>query len=110
MTERVLFLTGATGLVGGELACRYADQHVRVYALVRAPSAGAAQARLAARLGGALPPALTAIPGDLTAPRLGLDKATWQRITTHVTHILHAATDIHFGRPLDEARAVNVEG
>ncbi len=105
-----LFLTGATGLVGGELARRYAADGRRVYALVRAPSEGAARDRLAARLGGELPAGLVAVPGDVTRPRLGLDEPTWRRLAGEVSDVLHAATDIHFGRPLAEARAVNVAG
>lgn len=108
-SERVLLLTGATGLVGGEVAKRYTESGVKVYALVRARSDAAAAARLAERLPDAQSRPI-ALAGDLTAPRLGLSETTWNRLASEVTDILHAATDIHFGRPLEEAWTVNVGG
>lgn len=109
-TDRALFITGTTGLVGGDLVRKYMDRGLRVYALVRAPSFAAAQERLAARLGGPLPPWVTAVPGDLTLPRLGIDDDTWQAVAQDITDVLHAGTDINFGRPLDFAREVNFRG
>ncbi|MFN8471683.1 MAG: SDR family oxidoreductase [Anaerolineae bacterium] len=108
--DRVLFITGTTGLVGGDLVRKYMDRGDRVYALVRAPSFAAAQERLAARLGGPLPPWVTAVAGDLTAPRLGIDDETWNALAQDITDVLHAGTDINFGRPLDFAREVNFRG
>ncbi len=109
-SDRALFITGTTGLVGGDLVRKYMAKGARVYALVRAPSAAAAHERLSARLGGPLPPGVTAVPGDLTADRLGLDEAMWQMVARDITDVLHAGTDINFGRPLDFARNVNFLG
>ncbi len=109
-SDRALFITGTTGLVGGDLVRKYMDQRARVYALVRAPSPTVAQERLAARLGGPLPPWVTAVAGDLTADHLGLDEATWRTVAGDITDVLHAGTDINFGRPLEFARNVNFGG
>ena len=109
MLDRVILLTGATGLVGGDVMRRYAARGVRVYTLVRAGSDAEAAQRLAARLPDAAQRPI-ALAGDLTQPRLGLSETAWATLADEVTDILHAATDIHFGRPLAEAWAVNVTG
>lgn len=112
---RAIFLTGATGLVGSELLRRYAAQQHRVYVLMRAPSADALQQRftdLLAELG--LEPdagdAITPVGGDVTSPELGLEPALRDELAREVTAVIHCATDIHFGRALDESRAVNLLG
>ncbi len=115
--QPVVFLTGATGLVGSELLRRYlraGDAHV--YALIRAPSDADLAGRfrnLLASLG--LPPAerldrITPVRGDVTAPDLGLSPGIRAALSRQVTHVVHCATDIHFGRPLAEARQVNLLG
>jgi nucleoside-diphosphate-sugar epimerase len=112
---RAIFLTGATGLVGSELLRRYAAQGDRVYALMRAPSATALEERCTAVLAdlGLDPgeaPTITPVRGDVTRPDLGLEPGLREQLAREVTDVIHCATDIHFGRPLGESRAVNLLG
>ncbi len=46
----------------------------------------------------------------MTAPRLGLDPGRWDWLAAETTTIVHCAASVSFALPLEEARAVNVEG
>jgi thioester reductase-like protein len=117
---RVTFITGGTGLVGGEMIPRIlnddADGIVKV--LVRAADAGEADARLDRALRhlfkeADLPRArrrVSALAGDLTAPGLGLSARDAGALAEEVTHIIHSAATTRFDLPYAEAFAVNVEG
>jgi long-chain acyl-CoA synthetase len=50
-----------------------------------------------------------AIAGDLTAPRLGLGERHDQ-IAAGVGTVIHSAASVAFDLPIEEARAINVEG
>jgi long-chain acyl-CoA synthetase len=111
-----VLLTGATGFVGTELLARYLERGDRhVVALVRAADDEAAAARVRATLhtacgdAGAHPGRVTAVAGDLTSPRLGLGDR-WEGLTSRIGAIVHGAASVAFDLPLDEARAINVEG
>ncbi|MCW5851625.1 MAG: SDR family oxidoreductase, partial [Anaerolineae bacterium] len=82
--DRVILLTGATGLVGGDVAQRYAARGVKVYALVRANSDAEAEQRLAARLPDVAQRPI-ALAGDLTQPRLGLSEARWASLADEIS-------------------------
>lgn len=106
--RETLFLTGVTGLVGGEvLRCLLRTRpSLRAVALVRDP---ARWAEVAARLG--LPAErVTPVAGDVQAPGLGLDAPTRRRLAGEITGMVHAAADVIFSRPLEVARATNLEG
>lgn len=113
-----LLLTGATGFIGTELLARFVERtDRRVYALVRAADADEADARMREVLIGAVGDAaavetgqVVAVRGDIQEPGLGLDEPQRRRLSTEVRDILHAAASISFDLPLDEARAINVEG
>jgi thioester reductase-like protein len=117
-SEGPVLLTGATGFVGMELLARYLERTQRpVVAVVRAESDEAARTRLdgvlanlfghrAQRYRGRV----QALAGELTAPRLGLDRSRWERLAGRVTTIVHGAASVSFSLPLDQARAINVEG
>lgn len=55
-------------------------------------------------------PRVTALAGDLRAPRLGLSSCDWETLTRSATEIIHCGADIRFNLPLAEAAAVNVAG
>ena len=50
-----------------------------------------------------------AIAGDLTAPRLGLGERH-DEIAAGVGTVIHSAASVAFDLPIEEARAINVEG
>ena len=113
----VVFVTGTTGLVGSELLRRYlAAENARVYALIRATDETRLQHRfqeLVTTLGHRpeqVGHQVTPVRGDVSAPDLGLVPEVADRLAGEVTHVVHCATDIHFARPLDAARRVNLLG
>jgi long-chain acyl-CoA synthetase len=112
-----LLLTGATGFLGMELLARYLERTDRlVYALVRADDDAEAQARLRAaaarvvEIPGQYDHRLVAVRGDVAQPDLGLSAGTRDALAESVAEIVHSAASVSFTLPLDEARAINVEG
>jgi thioester reductase-like protein len=116
--RRPVLLTGATGFVGMELLARYLERSERnVIAIVRAPTDGAARERVERVLANLLGaradrygPRVDAIAGELTAPRLGLDQRRFDQLAARAETIVHSAASVSFALPLQEARAINVEG
>lgn len=53
---------------------------------------------------------IVALAGDLTRPQLGLDKASYWRLTTECDVIFHTAAHISFIEPYHTHRATNVLG
>jgi thioester reductase-like protein len=112
-----VFLTGATGFLGMEVLARLLEQGDReVIALVRARDDVAARERIDAVLAQLWrDPApyrdrVRAVAGDVTSDGLGLSSAVRTSLAEDVGAILHCAASISFDMPLDEARAINVEG
>ncbi|MEA2374375.1 MAG: hypothetical protein QOD53_838, partial [Thermoleophilaceae bacterium] len=112
-----LLVTGATGLVGGQIAARYLERTDRqVFALVRAADDAEAGRRVEEALaatygldhgyGGRV----TGLAGDLEQPGLGLAQTRLDELAGQVTTVAHAAASVSFAQPLDEARRINVEG
>jgi long-chain acyl-CoA synthetase len=115
----VVLLTGATGMVGRELAVRMArTPGTRVVCPVRAASDDDAERRLSETLARMthqpLSPAarsrITAVRGDITQPRLGLEPARWEALAAEVTRIVHGAANVSWSLPLEDARRINVGG
>lgn len=116
-TRGDLLLTGSTGFLGMELLARLLeDTDRRVWAPVRAGDDAEAEARLRATLSTLLPDPdlyserVVAFAADLTQPRLGLDARRRDEIAEHVGEIIHSAASVSFTLPLEEARAINLEG
>ena len=113
-----ILLTGATGFVGMEVLARYLERsRRRIVALVRAPDDQAAGARIDAvldNLFGARAaehrPRVEARAAELTSPDLGLRPAVRERLACRVSTIVHGAASVSFTLPLEQARAINVEG
>ncbi|MBV8219234.1 MAG: SDR family oxidoreductase [Solirubrobacterales bacterium] len=116
--DGTVLLTGATGFVGMELLARYLERTERpVLTIVRADSHEAAQERIDGVLtnlfgygAGRYSDRVTAVAGDLTAPRLGLDPVRWDWLAAESTMIVHCAASVSFGLTLEEARTINVGG
>jgi len=112
-----VLITGATGFVGREVLTRYLERSDRtVYALVRGDDAEAADERLRDGLRTATgtdlaeSDRLVAVPGDVQAPGLGLDDDERSALAGDVSDVIHSAASVSFSLPLDESRAINVEG
>jgi thioester reductase-like protein len=101
-----------------ELLARYLERTDRsVLTIVRASTDEAAQRRLDAVLAnlfghraGRYAHRVRAVAGDLTAPWLGLDPLRWERLAGQAATIVHGAASVSFALPLEEARAINLEG
>ncbi len=96
-------LTGASGLVGGELVERLLATRParRLYLLTRERS------RIGEKL---VRPGVTIVEGDLRRPRLGLDAARIDELRANLTEVVHCAAETRFDLPIEEARAANVDG
>jgi long-chain acyl-CoA synthetase len=106
--DRIIFLTGATGLVGSGVLARMLSDNpsLRAYVLVRDRTrwnAAASRLRIPTER-------VTVLLGDVREPGLGLDASTRAQLAREITAVLHLAADIVFSRPLEPARATNVEG
>lgn len=111
------FITGATGVVGNEIAARLlASTRYRLLLLIRAADDRQAAARLA-DLGGywevspeTLRERVEVIRGDTGLPRFGLTEPSFRKIAETATHIVHCAAMVRMNLPLDEARQSAVRG
>ncbi len=106
--DGLVLVTGATGLLGSLVVRRWAAsaRPPRLAVLARDPARwDAATHRL-----GIVPGTVTVLAGDLTQEGLGLSSSTQWWLARHATAVVHLAADTTFSRPLDAARAVNVEG
>jgi thioester reductase-like protein len=111
-----VLITGATGFVGTEVLSRYLERSAHhVVAIVRAADDAQAAARLRATIDAACGDAsahadrVTAVAGDLTAPRLGLGRR-WAPLAERIGMIVHGAASVAFDLPLPESRVINVDG
>ncbi len=112
-----VLLTGATGFLGGEVLARLLEGDERpVYALVRAETDEEADARLRrvieSLLGHAEPYSerAVAITGDVTMPWLGLGSRRRDALAQRIGTIVHCAASVSFTLPIQESRAINVDG
>jgi nucleoside-diphosphate-sugar epimerase len=106
--SRVL-LTGATGLIGGEILRRLDGQCAHVWSLVRPRDGSGPAERLAARyLRSGWPfgvgPNVEAVAGDVAAPDWGLAAADRDRIVAECDVIIHNAADTSFAAHRDTGK------
>lgn len=111
------FITGATGVVGSEIAARLlADGASRLLLLIRATDDVHGATRLAelGKYWGVPPEVLRdrvkVIRGDTGAPGFGLTEASLRKIAATATHIVHCAALVRMNLPLDEARRSAIQG
>jgi len=118
---RALLLTGATGFLGAHLAAELLTRtDGEVHCLVRAADEADALQRLHAALAryellGELRAAgrltrLRVLPGDLAAPRLGLDAGRFDALARSLDAIVHSGAAVDFLRPYAALKPSNVGG
>jgi long-chain acyl-CoA synthetase len=117
MSQPPVLLTGATGFLGMEVLARLLERGDRdVVCLVRARDDVAASERLDDVLGTLWDdPAphrarARAVSGDVTSEGLGLATGWRTALAEEIGAVVHCAASISFDLPLEEARAINVEG
>jgi len=118
--KKVIFLTGATGLVGSNLIPRILknDTTTRLILLIRGDSDKEAETRVDEMLwaireeidSDQFKKRIQVIKGDITLERLGLSNALYKRLAKEISHIIHSAATVQFQLPLECARLVNCEG
>ena len=110
--RRTIFMTGATGTVGSELLRRLTTREdttinilVRRAGYDRRPQIEYGLRGMEARA------TLNMLEGDICAGEtLGLGDDTLASLARVTTHVIHCGGSTSFVRPLDESRAVNVDG
>ena len=116
-TRGDVLVTGATGFLGMELMARLLqDRNRRVWALVRASSQAEAETRVRATLASlvrdpeAVAGRVVPVAGDITRDGLSLEPRVRDELAEAVDEVIHSAASVSFSLPLEQARAVNVEG
>ena len=93
-----ILVTGAAGLIGGEVCARLAARGHRVLAMVR-------RCKEVRGNDGALVPVAQVLAGDVTEPLMGLNPA---QLSADI--VIHCAASLEFDAPEAVLQAVNVEG
>ena len=102
MSNERLFLTGATGYVGGALLRVLSRGTPRQFVLLT---------RRREQLEKVCPPGhFSLLQGDITRPHFGLGDHTYAELAEQITEIVHCAADTRFGISLEAAREINTEG
>jgi thioester reductase-like protein len=101
MADRTILVTGFPGFLAGRLVPRLTE-HGRVVALV--------EPRMLDRARALAPDGVTVQAGDITDPRLGLDRAAYDRLAAELTEIHHLAAVYDLAVGAELAERVNVAG
>lgn len=103
MTGQKVFITGAAGLLGGELTGQLIARGYEVIGLVnRNPEI--------CRNDHSVVEGIRTIKGDITAPRFGLDDDAWNALAGEIDLIVHCAAVTDFAAEWDLHQAVNIDG
>ncbi len=110
MVEGAIFITGATGLLGTEVAARLLKAtNSRIYVLVRAESESEAASRLRSLwwddrvLAGAVGERIIPVVGDITQSLTKIGDES-------MTHVIHCAAETGLQKSREELWRINVEG
>jgi len=112
---KVYFITGATGVVGNEIAARLlAETDGRLLLLIRASDDAAAMARLDELAAywnmdaAAVRSRVDVVRGDAALPNFGLPDTRYRALAEAATHIIHCAALVRMNLPLEQALGVTV--
>ncbi|MFF2618632.1 SDR family oxidoreductase [Kitasatospora sp. NPDC058046] len=110
MSSGAILLTGATGFLGRRL-CRelLVASEADVHCLLRDSDTAPASERLR-RVAPARSRRLIAVPGDLTAPLLGLTPDRYDELATTVNAVYHCAASVNLAAAYGRTAPVNVSG
>jgi long-chain acyl-CoA synthetase len=117
---RTVFITGATGNLGGKLAADILleQSDVQLVLLVRGQSDEAARQRAVAAIrcyapqldAALLTQRLAVVRGDICRRQFGLARETHEILAERVTHVIHSAATTHFHLPFKCAYDTNYLG
>ncbi len=117
MTNKIIFLTGATGFLGAQIARQILQTcEAQLVVLLRGGDVESSRQRLLREWWDwpdaqeAMDGRVEVLAGDITLPRLGLSEAAYRALAQKVTHMIHAAADIRLFAPLDELQLANLTG
>ncbi len=120
MRDATTVITGATGFLGREIVLHLlaSEPTTHLTLLVRGRDETEAQARglalLTAQLQGeALADAMRRVEvvrADLEQERLGLTSKAHDELVARTTAVIHGAASVSFSLPIEQARAINVDG
>jgi long-chain acyl-CoA synthetase len=107
-----ILITGSTGFLGVCLVEEMLRRHpeATLALLVRDSPGKTGQQRVEAFVPPSERHRVQVYSGDVSQPDLGLDRATWDRLSAQTTRVIHSAATVRFDHTLEEARGINVEG
>lgn len=110
MASRKILITGGTGSFGKHLSRELLSHGANIVFLVRAKSDKEANEKVQSILSNETDKSkVTVLAGDLSQHNLGLPITTYSDLTSHITHIIHAAASTKFSLSIEEARKSNVD-
>lgn len=114
---RGIFLTGASGFLGGYLLAELLQQtRATIYCLIRAASVEEGQQKLRRHLlhhqlwDTACAERIVPVPGDLALPLLGLSSQAFADLARQVALVYHCGARVNFTYPYQALKASNVLG
>ena len=115
-SNAAIFVTGATGWLGAHVVAELLlKTQSTLFCLVRAGTAAQARNRIFEtfeRLGFSTTPdqkqRIVAMCGDLTKPKLGLERSLWSRLVSETSAIYHLAASMNVVMDYRSHRSVNV--
>lgn len=93
--SKTILLTGASGVIGRAVAERLAGD--TVVGLVNSDTSP-------------IPGTSEVLRSDLSAPKLGLSDADWERLAAEVDVVIHSAALTEWGQPVERYQAINIDG
>jgi nucleoside-diphosphate-sugar epimerase len=111
-SDELIVVTGSTGFLGKQLVRELLERQPKArLALIIRPRQGQTAAQRAESIVHASELSRVAVySGDVSEPDCGLEAATWERLCTEATRVIHSAATVRFDHTLEQARRMNVDG